>query len=675
MLSVSGFTILFFIRFVSGGPCDNIVNVTASWPGGYTTALTIPILTSTTNWTMDVTFSSLLSSLQVWSASSTTTNNIQFRLINLSYNGVQSAGATLTGVGFNAYFNSSANPVPAVTSILFNGVNICSTVSPVTSKPGTTTTARPLNPTTAKSGTTKPGTTITAKPASITTIKPTSSKTAKPVSTTTTKPLITTTTKPGTITTTKPLTTTTVKPQNTTTIRPATTSSTKATATSTTGLTTKYNYREVITKSLLFYYAQRSGPLPANDNPIPYRSNSTLNDRGQSGEDLIGGYFDAGDHLKLGFPLASAITIVAWSIMDYPLGYSSAGQLTIAQNMVKWATDYFIKAHVQANKFYGQVGDGTLDHNYWGRPEDMTMSRPAYFISTTNPGSDLAGETAAALAATSMVFASVNSTYSALCLTRAKQLYDFAKQYRAKYSQSMPQAAAFYPSSDFGDELAWGAAWLYRATNNVTYLNDAKAFYTQFSLSNNPSEFSWDSKTAGVQVMMAKLTNDTLYKTAVKAFCDSKVNQPKTPKGLLFINTWGSLRHASNIAYICLQAADLNINPLAYRQLAKSQIHYALGDTGRSFVVGFGVNPPVKPHHASSSCPNRPAVCDWNTYGLTTPNPQILYGALVGGPDSTDNYTDDRNNYVTNEVACDYNAGFQGSVAALQSLAVQGVFN
>ena len=58
-------------------------------------------------------------------------------------------------------------------------------------------------------------------------------------------------------------------------------------------------------------------------------------------------------------------------------------------------------------------------------------------------GSDLAGETAAALAATSMVFASVNSTYSALCLTRAKQLYDFAKQYRAKYSQSMSQAAAF----------------------------------------------------------------------------------------------------------------------------------------------------------------------------------------------------------------------------------------
>jgi hypothetical protein len=54
--------------------------------------------------------------------------------------------------------------------------------------------------------------------------------------------------------------------------------------------------------------------------------------------------------------------------------------------MVKWATDYFIKAHVATNQFYGQVGDGNADHAYWGRPEQMTMTRPAYYISTSNPG-------------------------------------------------------------------------------------------------------------------------------------------------------------------------------------------------------------------------------------------------------------------------------------------------
>lgn len=61
---------------------------------------------------------------------------------------------------------------------------------------------------------------------------------------------------------------------------------------STVPLATKYNYKDVIKKSLLFYYAQRSGRLPANDNPIPYRSDSALKDAGQNGEDLTGGYYD-----------------------------------------------------------------------------------------------------------------------------------------------------------------------------------------------------------------------------------------------------------------------------------------------------------------------------------------------------------------------------------------------
>lgn len=63
-----------------------------------------------------------------------------------------------------------------------------------------------------------------------------------------------------------------------------------------------------------------------------------------------------------------------------------------------------------------------------------------------------------------------------------------------------PYSILFWRSSSgFGDELAWAAVWLYRATQNVTYLNDAKAFYNQFGLS-GAGEFSWDNKAAGVQV-------------------------------------------------------------------------------------------------------------------------------------------------------------------------------
>ena len=63
------------------------------------------------------------------------------------------------------------------------------------------------------------------------------------------------------------------------------------------------------------------------------------------------------------------------------------------------------------------------------------------------------------------------------------------------------------------------------------------------------------------------------------------------------------------------------------------------------------------------SCNWPPAKCDWNDKNKPDPNPHVLNGALVGGPDQNDNYVDDRNDYVKNEVATDYNAGFQGALA------------
>jgi endoglucanase len=89
--------------------------------------------------------------------------------------------------------------------------------------------------------------------------------------------------------------------------------------------------------------------------------------------------------------------------------------------------------------------------------------------------------------------------------------------------------------------------------------------------------------------------------------------------------------------------------------------------SGRSFVVGFGNNPPKNAHHAGASCPDRPASCDWDQFDSTKPNPQILYGALVGGPNgfTDDTYKDSRSDYETNEVTCDYNAGFTGALAGL----------
>ena len=69
-----------------------------------------------------------------------------------------------------------------------------------------------------------------------------------------------------------------------------------------------------------------------------------------------------------------------------------------------------------------------------------------------------------------------------------------------------------------------------------------------------------------------------------------------------------------------------------------------------------------------SSCPPTTAACDWNTLDSPQPNYHVLTGTLVGGPDKHDKYVDGRSDYVRNEVAMDYNAGFQSAVAAFVML-------
>jgi hypothetical protein len=146
----------------------------------------------------------------------------------------------------------------------------------------------------------------------------------------------------------------------------------------------------------------------------------------------------------------------------------------------------------------------------------------------------------------------------------------------------------------------------------------------------------------------------------------------KTPKGLSRPkwSEWGNLQLTTSSAFAALvYSKHAECGPLksSAESWAKSQIDYALGSSGRSFVVGFGNNYPKRPHHAGASCPDEPKTCDWKDFMTTSANPQILRGALVGGPSGPgDNtYQDKRDDYVTNEVSLNYNAAFAGALSAL----------
>jgi endoglucanase len=122
-----------------------------------------------------------------------------------------------------------------------------------------------------------------------------------------------------------------------------------------------YNYAEVLQKSLFFYEAQRSGKLPAN-NRVNWRGDSALKDGQSSGVDLTGGYYDAGDHVKFGLPMAYSLTTLAWGAISYPDAFCQNGEMENMLAALKWGTDFIIKAHTAPHVLWGQVGNGGTDH-------------------------------------------------------------------------------------------------------------------------------------------------------------------------------------------------------------------------------------------------------------------------------------------------------------------------
>jgi len=424
----------------------------------------------------------------------------------------------------------------------------------------------------------------------------------------------------------------------------------------------KYDYGLSIDMSLLFYEAQRSGKLPA-DNRVDWRGDSAL------GDAVTGGYYDAGDLVKFGFPMAATVTVLAWGGISFMGGYEAAGMSQRHSEAIKWGTDYFIGCHTSDYEFIGQIGDGYADHAEWDSPENMNMARPAFSITTSGPGSDLAGETAAALASSAIWFRMRGEAdYADQCLSHARTLFKFADEYRGKYTDTIP-AGGFYESwSGYNDEIVWAAAWIAKATGDQADIDKAEALWAEMGGSNaNPSEVSWDDKWAITFLVMYDITGKDEYRAKAEEFMDYLLGLETTNGGLVWIGSseWGSLRYAGNFAMYAMQAGHLGIKPQEAFQFAEQQMNYALGDGGHSYQCGFGSSPPQRPHHRAASCPGPGQACGWDFYYSGSPNVHDLKGALVGGPNRQDQWADDRTNYATNEVTTDYNAGFQSAVAGL----------
>ncbi|XP_058111585.1 endoglucanase 6-like [Magnolia sinica] len=123
------------------------------------------------------------------------------------------------------------------------------------------------------------------------------------------------------------------------------------------------------------------------------------------------------------------------------------------------------------------------------------------------------------------------------------------------------------------------------------------------------------------------------------------------------------------------QKRQLEFTENTWRTTLLPEVDYILRDNPRttSYMVGYGSNFPQQVHHRGSSFVSVKVdpsfMCcreGYNTwYSRKASDPNLLVGAIVGGPDAYDNFADERENYEQTEPATYNNAPLLGVLARL----------
>ncbi len=421
-------------------------------------------------------------------------------------------------------------------------------------------------------------------------------------------------------------------------------------------LDVEYNFAKLLQESLYFYDANMCGELEGKC-ALDWRGNCHLGDKTQvsyGGQviDVSGGFHDAGDHDKFGIPQGYSAAILGIGYYEFKDAYEETGQSEHFETILDYFCDYFVRCTVldnngDAKAFCYQVGDGS-SHNSWVAAEKENISRPGYFADSSNPATDHVSIAAAALAIHYMNFG--NETY----LDCAKKLFAMAKA--NPKSKKTTDNGTFYESSSWEDDYCLAAAWLYKATNDSSYMTEYNAYKGSIATGAWPS---WD------QVGPYALAYGGGDFSPLAANATTTLNSTTTiSNGYSWLCMWGSARYNCNIQLEGLIFDKNSGKEQQYTEWATGQMKFLLGNSEdkRCYVVGYNENSSKYPHHRSAS-----GYSDWPANGNNhTVQAHVLLGALVGGiKDSSGTYIDDSDDFYCNEVAIDYNAAFVGATAAL----------
>lgn len=439
------------------------------------------------------------------------------------------------------------------------------------------------------------------------------------------------------------------------------------------------NYAEALQKSMFFYEVQQCGKLP-DWNMVSWRGDSMVTDV------VPGGWFDAGDHLKITHTNAYTSAILAWGLLEYCDAVKKAGLYELYLNNLQWGLDY-VAAADHGTKVVGLIADDAFDHVWWGSAEVYMRkfqlkgggeSRPYDEITCTSTVAQMAS----AMAAGYLVFKDEKPDLAASYLKHADSLFKLADGTRSNKDQGQTAGGNYYKCEEFWDDLFYAANWMYKATGEQKYLDLCESDYIGNLQTENQSterKFTWGlcwedlmqggallyAQNTGKQEWIDQIEHHLEYWTT--GYGGKRVDY--TPDGMAWLMQWGSCRHVTSTCWLAKLAADTVFQDDAakakkYDDWAKQQMEYCFGDNdlGMSYVLGMGEKNPNSFHHRTAS-----GVWDdlWTDLGVGKEYAHVLYGALEGGPNQDGSFTDKVNAYQNTEVAIDYNAGYTAALCAM----------
>jgi endoglucanase len=381
--------------------------------------------------------------------------------------------------------------------------------------------------------------------------------------------------------------------------------------------------------------------------------------------DVAGGWFDAGDYLK--FTMTASYTLDMALVASRDSGSGGAALRAETDHGLAWLDKMWDQ---QAGTLYAQVGIGSGserlgilgDHDVWRLPEaddaaDPAPGSPSYFVShrpvfaANRPGQrispNLAGRTAAAFALAAQIESGRHPATARRDLATAAELLALAKTtHPGQLVSVFPYG--FYPETSWTDDMELGTveaaiaarllgdpradAWLRQAAHWATVTmgssdQDSLNLYDTSALAHADLARALSGRSGGA--------SQALRRSVIRAIrgqlAEASRRADRDPFGsAAVVRDYDAVSHELGLVATAELYRELT-GSTAYDDFAARQRGWVFGANawGTSFVIGEGQTFPLCPQHQVA-----------NLAGSLTGGPDVAVGAIVNGPNGSDQFED-----------------------------------